>query len=54
MKSKGFIAMSIVYSFFIVFISVTAIILANYMQNRILINELNEEIKVYLGEQSAK
>lgn len=44
-RSKGFISMSIVYSFFLVFVTISALLLSNYTHNRLLHQEINEEIK---------
>ncbi len=44
-KQKGFISMSVIYSFFLIFITVSAIIIANYTHNRLLIRETNKDIK---------
>lgn len=44
MNNKGFIATSLIYSFFLVFVAVMASILATYAHNRILVNNVNEGI----------
>ncbi len=44
-NNKGFISMAIVYSFFIIFVAVAGLIIANYTHNRILIHEMNKDIK---------
>lgn len=44
-KQSGFISMSIMYSFFLVFALLAATLLANYAHNRLLIREYNNEIK---------
>ncbi len=43
-KKNGFIAISVIYSFFIVFIAVILAILAEYSYNRMIIKKINEQI----------
>ncbi len=50
MNNKGFIATSLVYSFFLVFVAVVASIIVTYAHNRILINNLNDGIVDDLNE----
>jgi hypothetical protein len=46
MKNKnGFIATSIIFSFFIVFLLIITINLTAYAQNRILMNQIKKDIK---------
>lgn len=46
MKSKnGFFATSIIYSFFLVFALISALLLSNYAHNRLLVRDFNAEIK---------
>lgn len=46
MKAKnGFFATSIIYSFFLVFALISAILLSNYAHNRLLVRDFNIEIK---------
>lgn len=42
MKKNGFIATSILYSFFLVFISLFVALITAYLQNRILLSKMNE------------
>lgn len=44
-NKKGFIAVSIIFSFFIVFLLLLTINLAAYAQNRILLNQVKKDIK---------
>lgn len=44
-NKKGFIAISLIYSFFLVFLMVMISILAKYVNNRILVNALKNDIK---------
>lgn len=45
MKKNGFFSMSLVYSFFIVFAMISAVLLANYAHNRLLLRNFNADIK---------
>lgn len=45
MNKKGFIAVSIIFSFFIVFLLLLTINLTAYAQNRILLNQVKKDIK---------
>lgn len=47
-KQNGFISMAVVYSFFLVFATITTLLLANYAHNRLLIREMNNDIKTEL------
>lgn len=49
-EKNGFIATSILYSFFLVFITLFVSLIANYMHNQILIKTMNEEVKKDLCE----
>ena len=44
-KSKGFISISIVFSFILVFVSITGFLLVDFMQNRLLAGDINGEVK---------
>ncbi len=44
MRKNGFISMSLVYAFFILFVSVMIAILVNYAHSRIVLRKLNKEI----------
>lgn len=44
-NKKGFIAVSIIFSFFIVFLLLLTINLTAYAQNRILLNQVKKDIK---------
>ena len=44
-KKNGFIAISIIFSFFIVFLLILTINLTSYAQNRILMNQIKKDIK---------
>lgn len=51
MKQKnGFMATSLLYAFFILFVALMMGIIANYAHNRILLKTTNEEIAKKLGE----
>lgn len=45
MKKNGFIAMSLLYSFFLVFVTIMLNILVNYSHNRTLMNSVNNKVK---------
>ena len=45
MNKKGFFAISIIFSFFIVFLLIIVMNLATYSQNRILLNQVKKDIK---------
>lgn len=50
MKQKnGFMATSLLYAFFILFVALMMGIIANYAHNRILIKNANEEVAKKLG-----
>ncbi|MBE6161555.1 MAG: hypothetical protein E7158_05015 [Firmicutes bacterium] len=44
-KKNGFLAVSIIFSFFIVFLMILTINMASYAQNRILLNQIKKDIK---------
>lgn len=44
-KKNGFLAVSIIFSFFVVFLMLIAINLTSYAQNRILLNQIKKDIK---------
>ncbi len=44
-KKNGFIATSLIYSFFLVFITLFFTIIADYLQNKVYLNRLEEELK---------
>lgn len=44
-NKKGFIAISVIFSFFIVFLMLMMLILTSYAQNRILMNQVKKDIK---------
>lgn len=44
-NKKGFLAISVIFSFFIVFLMLITLILASYAQNRILMNQVKKDIK---------
>ncbi len=48
MNRKGFFATSIIYSFFLVFLMIMAVILTRNVNNRILLNALKNEIRIEL------
>ncbi len=48
-NNKGFIAISLIYSFFLVFLMVLLAILTNYTQERILLNDVKKETQEYLN-----
>lgn len=45
MNNKGFIATSLIYSFFLIFITLFLTIIADYLQNKILLNTIEAGIK---------
>ncbi|MGM9834887.1 MAG: hypothetical protein ACI31M_03825 [Bacilli bacterium] len=49
-KKNGFFSMSLIYSFFLVFALISAILLANYAHNRLLAKDYNDEIKINLND----
>jgi hypothetical protein len=44
MKKNGFISMSLIYAFFILFIAIMVAILVNYAHSRVVLRKLNKEI----------
>ena len=46
MNNKGFIATSLIYSFFLIFITLFLTIIADYLQNKVLLNTIEKGIKV--------
>ena len=44
-KKNGFLAVSIIFSFFIVFLMILTINMTSYAQNRILLNQIKKDIK---------
>lgn len=44
-NKKGFIAISVIFSFFIVFLMLITLNLTSYAQNRILMNQIKIDIK---------
>lgn len=50
MKKNGFIATSILYSFFLVFITLFIALVANYLHNKILVNKIDQSALNYLDE----
>ena len=44
-KKNGFIATSLIYSFFLVFITQFLTIIADYLQNKVLLNTIENDIK---------
>lgn len=51
-NNKGFIAISLIYSFFLVFLIVLLSVVANYAHNRILLNDVKVTIKEKLNDLS--
>lgn len=49
MKKRGFIATSLIYSFFLVFLMLMATILLRSVNNRILLNAIKDDIKMFLN-----
>ena len=49
MKKNGFIATSLIYSFFLIFITLFLGIIADYLQNRVLLNKTESSIKLNLN-----
>ena len=48
-NNKGFIAISLIYSFFLVFLVTLLMILANYAHNRVLLSSVKKETQNYLN-----
>ena len=48
-NNKGFIAISLIYSFFLVFLMTLLMIALNYSKNRILLNEIKNSTQEYLN-----
>lgn len=48
-NNKGFIAISLIYSFFLVFLVILLAILSDYAKNRILLNDVKKETQEYLN-----
>lgn len=48
-NNKGFIAISLIYSFFLIFLMSLLAIIADYVHNRILLNDVKTETKNYLN-----
>lgn len=44
-KKNGFIATSLIYSFFLIFITLFLTIIADYLQNKVLLNTIESDIK---------
>lgn len=44
-RKNGFIATSLIYSFFLVFITLFLTIIADYLQNKVLLNTIENDIK---------
>ena len=42
MNKKGFIATSLIYSFFLIFITLFLTIIADYLQNKVLLNTIEK------------
>ena len=49
MNNKGFIATSLIYSFFLVFIAITSALIGNYIANKTILDRYNEEIETDLN-----
>ena len=49
MKKNGFIAISLLYSFFLVFVSIMMTLIVTYSHNRILMNNVNNNVKNQLN-----
>lgn len=45
MNNKGFIATSLIYSFFLIFVTLFLTIIADYLQNKVLLNTIEKGIK---------
>lgn len=54
MRRKGFIAISLLYSFFLVFITIMMTLLVTYAHNRLLMNSVNNNVKNQLTLYSAQ
>lgn len=48
-NNKGFIAISLIYSFFLVFLVTLLMVVNNYAENRILLNDVKKETQEYLN-----
>ena len=49
MNNKGFIATSLIYSFFLIFVTLFLGIIADYLQDKVLLNTIEKGIKVDLN-----
>lgn len=49
-KKNGFIATSLIYSFFLIFITLFLTVIADYLQNKVLLNTIESEIKKDINE----
>lgn len=45
MNKKGFIATSLIYSFFLIFVTLFLSVIADYLQNKVLLNTIERDIK---------
>lgn len=49
MNNKGFIATSLIYSFFLIFVTLFLTIVADYLQDKVLLNTIEKGIKTDLN-----
>ncbi len=53
MNNKGFIATSLIYSFFLIFVTLFLTIVADYLQDKVLLNTIENGIKTDLNNELA-
>ena len=53
MNNKGFIATSLIYSFFLIFVTLFLTIVADYLQDKVLLNTIEKGIKTELNNELA-
>lgn len=52
MKNKGFIATSLIYSFFLTFLSIVTVLLSNYIANKTILDRFNDKAQADLNTSS--
>lgn len=50
-NKKGFIATSLIYSFFLAFVTLFLTVVADYLQNKVLLNSIEEGIKTEVNDE---
>ncbi len=54
MEKKGFIATSLIYSFFLAFISIVAVLLQSFIANKTILDRFNSKVQEELNTSSYK